>query len=116
MIEASGEYKTVVEETYQKWKSMEEASKEEITREDIEEFVELCTDEGVMVLEEYESAFMGVTTEGLAVYEYSKMIEYLLDKEMTLEEAKNHLESNTIRACRYMGEKAPIILWGYGEN
>lgn len=118
MIDVEGNYKEVVEEEFQKWKGIysQKDVVKQTTKEDIEKFVQLCTDEEVLILGDYEPAFIGVTTDGVAVYNYNKMIEYLLDKGMDLDEAKDHLENNTIKACKYMGEKAPIIMWDIWEN
>ena len=60
----------------------------------------------------FECAFMGVTHDGRAVYNYEQMIFDLVDDEgMTEEEAADWISTNTLRAIPYMGEKAPIVLF-----
>lgn len=45
------------------------------------------------------------------IYDYEKMIECLMNEDgMEYEEAMEFIDYNTIRACPYMGDKAPIIL------
>ena len=63
----------------------------------------------------YEDAFIGVSEEGRAVYDYSKMIDWLMEKEgFSYEEAVEWIDYNTIRACGYY-EGAPIILYKVDE-
>lgn len=60
----------------------------------------------------YESALIGVTSCGRAVYDYELMLEYLMGpKGMTADEAADFISYNTIRALPYMGEAAPLILY-----
>ena len=69
--------------------------------------------EGAVILRnhDYETAVIGVDTEGRVVYSFEKMVKYLIDNEkMTEEEAIEWIEYNTIRALPYMGGKAPIIV------
>lgn len=69
--------------------------------------------EGSVILRnyDYETAIIGVDTEGRVVYSFEKMVKYLIDNEkMTEEEAIEWIEYNTIRALPYMGDKAPIIV------
>ena len=69
--------------------------------------------EGAVILRnpDYETAVIGVDTEGRVVYSYEKMIEYLIEiEQMTEQEAIEWIQYNTIRALPYMGLKAPIII------
>lgn len=53
-----------------------------------EEFEELYPDTVVYSNPSYETALVGVTMEGVAVYDYEKMVQYLVDTDgMTEEEA-----------------------------
>ena len=88
----------------------------EITKKDIEEFAEACTDEEVLIFDNYLPAFIGITIKSRAVYDYSKMIEYLLDEGLTLNEAKDRLENDTIKSIGYMGDRAPIIIFSYSKE
>ena len=61
---------------------------------------------------DYQDAIVGydVVSERV-VYSYDKMIESLMTNDnMSYEESIEFIEYNTIRACPYMGDKAPIIL------
>lgn len=75
--------------------------------------------EDTVVLEDYDyaSAFVGITEDDRAVYDYDSMVEWLAEKEPTweLEDVEEWISDNTIRAIPYMGEKAPVILYGIGD-
>lgn len=60
----------------------------------------------------YDDALIGVSDDGRAIYDYGKMIEWLMDEEnWSDEEAVEWIEYNTIRALPYLGEGAPIIMY-----
>lgn len=62
--------------------------------------------------EDYESALIGITEDNRAVYDYEKMIEYLVEKDgMDDLEAMEWIDYNTIRALPYMGSRHPIIVY-----
>lgn len=59
----------------------------------------------------YDDALIGVSEDGRAIYDYEKMVKWLMEEEdWTDEEAVDWIEYNTIRALPYMGEGAPIIM------
>lgn len=60
----------------------------------------------------YDDAFIGVSESNCAVYDYWKMVDWLMCKEglSTVDEAVEWLEYNTIRALPYT-ENAPIIVY-----
>ena len=69
--------------------------------------------EDVVILSNYsyDDALVGVTEDGRAVYDFEKMVAWLVDKEGFEEiEAIEWIEYNTIRALPYMGDRAPIII------
>lgn len=70
--------------------------------------------EGVVILRDYsyDDALIGVTEDNRAVYDYEKMIEWLMEHEgfETYEEAAEWIDYNTIRALPYAGEGAPVIM------
>ena len=69
---------------------------------------------GVILLKDYDyaSAFIGVTDDNRAVYEYSKMVDCLMEHEdWTYEAAVEWIDYNTIMALQYMGSKAPLIMY-----
>ena len=60
----------------------------------------------------FEDALIGVTEDGRAVYDYMKMVGWLIEQEyMTEEDAEEWITYNTIRALPYMGDKAPLIMY-----
>lgn len=60
----------------------------------------------------YDDALIGVSEDGRAVYDFDKMVEWLMNKEgWTDIEAIEWIETNTIRALPYMGADAPIIMY-----
>lgn len=60
----------------------------------------------------YDDALIGVSADNRAIYDYDKMVEWLIKTEnFTQEEAIEWIDYNTIRALPYMGEKAPIIMY-----
>ena len=69
--------------------------------------------EGVKYLTNYsyDTALIGVSECGRAIYDYDLMIEYLMEEEGWSEtDAIDWLEYNTIRSLPYFGEDAPIIM------
>lgn len=70
--------------------------------------------EDILLLEDYsyDDALIGVTEDGRAVYDYEKMVAWLVETEGLEEmEAVEWIEYNTIRALPYMGDKAPLIMY-----
>ena len=70
--------------------------------------------EDVMVFSDfsYDDALIGVTEDNRAVYDYDKMVAWLMEEEdWTEEEAIEWIEYNTVRAIPYMGPRAPIIMY-----
>lgn len=60
----------------------------------------------------YDDALIGVTHDDRAVYDFDKMVEWLVANEgFSADEAVEWVEYNTIRALPYMGDKAPIIMY-----
>jgi hypothetical protein len=60
----------------------------------------------------YDDALIGVTTDNQAVYDYDKMLEYLVNHDnMSEDEAADFISYNTLRALPYAGESAPIIIY-----
>lgn len=59
----------------------------------------------------YDDAFIGLTLDNRAVYDYNKMIECLMkEDDISYEEAIEFIDYNTIRALPYIGEKAPVVI------
>lgn len=59
----------------------------------------------------YEDALIGVTDDGRAVYDYRKMVDWLVKQDgMTETEAEDWIAYNTIGALPNAGTRAPIIM------
>lgn len=74
--------------------------------------------EDVIILKNYsyDDALIGVTEDNRAVYDFDKMVGWLVDNHgLTDEDAVEWIEYNTIRALPYFGDKAPIIMWRLHE-
>lgn len=70
--------------------------------------------EDIVILKNYsyDTALIGISDDGRAIYDFNKMIEWLMYIEDCNEvEAIEWIEYNTIRALPYMGDKAPIIMY-----
>lgn len=70
--------------------------------------------EDVIIFENYsyDDALVGVTEDGRAVYDFDKMVTWLMETEgMTVVDAVEWIEHNTIRALPYAGPEAPIIMF-----
>lgn len=60
----------------------------------------------------YDTALLGVSHDGRAVYDYDLMVEWLCREEgFSLEDAIEWIDYNTIRALPYAGEQSPIVLY-----
>lgn len=61
---------------------------------------------------DYITAVVGVSQDGQVIYDYEKMVDYLIDNEgMNTIDAIEFIDYNTVRALDYMGEKHPLILY-----
>ena len=59
----------------------------------------------------YDSAIIGVTTDGRIVYDYITMVyDLMVSDSMSYEDAIDFIEYNTIRSLPYAGSDAPIIM------
>lgn len=59
---------------------------------------------------EYDDAIIGVSTDGNVIYDYDLMVQSLAEKDgITLEEAADFVEYNTIRSLGYAPYPKPII-------
>lgn len=70
--------------------------------------------EDVKVLKDfsYDTALIGVTHDDRTVYDFDKMVEWLMETQgYSQEEAIEWIEYNTIRALPYMGPDSPVILY-----
>ena len=70
--------------------------------------------EDIVILKDfsYDSALIGISDDGRAVYDFNLMVEWLMFTEDFDEiEAIEWIEVNTLRALPYMGDKSPIIMY-----
>ena len=59
----------------------------------------------------YDSVIIGISEDERVIYDYDKMIKYLVTKDdMTIEEASDFISYNTIRSLPYV-ENHPIIMY-----
>ena len=73
--------------------------------------------EDVIIFDGYDDAFIGVSEDGRAVYDYDLMVLWLIEHEgMTEDEAVDWISYNTIRSLPYVGEKAPIVMYCIGDD
>lgn len=82
------------------------------TENDVRELIADYEYEDVIIFSnpDYASAFIGISEDNRAVYDYDKMVEFLVNKDgMTDIEAIEFIEYNTIRALPYF-ENSPIII------
>ena len=64
----------------------------------------------------YDTALIGVTDDRRAVYDFDKMVKWLIETQgFSYMESVEWIEYNTIRALSYMGEDAPIIMYPLHE-
>ena len=82
-----------------------------MTREEIHEMCENYGEEGVIILDGFESAFIGIVENGQGIpracYDRSKVIAHLATA-MSDEEALEYFDFNVNGAC--MGDNSPIFI------
>lgn len=84
-----------------------------MTLDEIKQYVVENGNEDSLVFENpaYESAFIGVSSCGKAIYDHQLMIEYLVtNDEMDYEEAADFVSYGTLRSLGYY-ENSPIVLF-----
>lgn len=65
-----------------------------------------------LVNESYDDALIGVSEDGRAIYDFDKMVEWLMNKYGWSDvESIEWIEVNTIRSLPYMGNGAPIVMY-----
>ena len=65
-----------------------------------------------LVNESYDDALIGVSEDGRAIYDFEKMVDWLIEKYgWSDNESVEWIEANTLRALPYMGEDAPIVMY-----
>ncbi len=93
-----------------------EAESVGVTPPTLDDIKQLLCDRGMeesIVFEnpDYVTAIIGVSEDERVIYDFDKMVEYLMKTDdMSYEDACEFIDFNTIRALPYMGEKAPIVM------
>lgn len=65
---------------------------------------------------DYDEAIIGVSHDDRVIYDYDKMIEYLVENEdMDIESAVDFISYDTMRAMPYAGDGAPIVMFKLEE-
>ena len=85
-----------------------------MTENDVRRLIEDYDYEDVVIFSnpDYASAFVGISEDNRAIYDFDKMVEFLMNEDgISSTEAIEFIEYNTIRALPYVGEKAPIIMY-----
>lgn len=60
----------------------------------------------------YDDALIGVSSDGRAIYDYNKMVEWIVETEGWDEiDAIEWIDFNTIRALPYGGPEGPIVMY-----
>ena len=66
---------------------------------------------------DYDSALIGVTVDGQAVYDFDAMCQHLMEKDgMTAEEAEEFIWFNAIGSLPSLGDSAPIVIFMVGRG
>lgn len=61
---------------------------------------------------DYDAAIIGISSDNRVVYDYDEMIACLmLEDDMTIDEAMDFIDYNTLRALPYAGENGPIVIY-----
>lgn len=87
------------------------------TNEEIKAYIADQGLEEVVIFEnpDYSTAFIGVSDEDRAVYDYEKMVEFLMTEEhMVEEEARDFISFNTLRSLPYV-ENGPVVVFPVTE-
>lgn len=65
---------------------------------------------------DYDAAIVGISSDDRVIYDYDEMIACLmLEDDMTIEEAMDFIDYNTLRALPYAGDGAPIVMYKFNE-
>lgn len=66
---------------------------------------------------DYATALIGISSDNRAIYDYDKMVGYLMKYEdMDEEEAADFISYNTIRSLSYIFGNAPIVLYPFYDT
>lgn len=80
---------------------------------EVKQYIEDQGYDSVVVFEDpdYAPAFIGITHDDRAAYDYNRMVLYLIEENgMSEDEAVEFISYNTIRALDYI-EKGPVVIY-----
>ena len=61
---------------------------------------------------DFSTAIIGVSENNRIIYNYNKMVEYLIENEdMSYEDATDYVSCDTIKALNYMSGNKPIVMY-----
>ena len=77
---------------------------------------QLLVDEECLIADGFDDAVIGIVygTNAKAVYSVKKIIDILMEEEMSYEDAVEHFEYNI--AGSYVGEKTPVFVYDVQED
>ena len=90
-----------------------------MSQEEIKEYILEQGYDEVVVFDnpDYASAFIGISSDDRAVYDYDKMVQHLMEEDgMDETDAIEFIEYNTIRALPYWYDKAPVVVHPVRED
>ena len=82
------------------------------TNEEVKAYIEAAGYDEVIIFEnpDYASAFIGLSSDDRAIYDYERMVEHLMTEEgMDEEEARDFISYNTLRSLPYI-TKGPVVI------
>ena len=80
--------------------------------------IEDLEEEGTILFRnpDYTTAIVGVSDDYRVIYDYNKMLDYLVEYEkMNYEEAADNVSYDTIRSLSYIDGKKPIVMFSLIE-
>ena len=90
------------------------------TLEEIKEYIEEQGYDSVVVFDNpaYCTAFIGISSDGRAVYDYEKMVQSLMEEDGMEDEtdAIEFIDYNTIRSLPFLYGEAPIVVYPVRED
>ena len=114
LIDWKGEAENVADARKQAANASADVRVGEITLDEIEHFADaFFPGKTVVVFGDMEEAFIGLTHDGRAVYDYEKMVQSKMENDgMTFEEAREFIDYNTMTSLKYY-KNAPLVLYPY---
>lgn len=88
----------------------------ETERQILSDAIEEMGYENVIIFDGYYTAVVGISDDGRVVYDYDKMVEWLVERDhMTEDDAVEWISYNAISALPYV-DKAPVVMFRIGDE